>query len=205
MPKISHQLKESKISLIIEHALNLFSEKGYNNTTIDDIAQSTGISKGGIYVHFKSKEDIFCAIAKEVTINRHALISNPPMDQDYQTQLKFYLETILGSYLQKENFRRIRFSFEFWISKQIDNSIKKTELKEFNNNRFVLMLQDIKTMIKGGIVSKEFKPDLDLESISYIILAAIDGMAFYTGIMDQNLTEKQVHCFSKLVLDAIKN
>ncbi|MBU2643315.1 TetR/AcrR family transcriptional regulator [bacterium] len=44
---------------IIDETLKLFSLKGYNNTSIHDILDAAGASKGGFYNHFKSKEDLF--------------------------------------------------------------------------------------------------------------------------------------------------
>lgn len=43
---------------IIETAVQLFREKGFEKTSMQDIASALGISKGGIYHHFKSKKDI---------------------------------------------------------------------------------------------------------------------------------------------------
>jgi TetR/AcrR family transcriptional repressor of nem operon len=47
---------------IIEKALQLFSVKGYFNTSISDILQATGLTKGGLYCHFKSKEEVWRAV-----------------------------------------------------------------------------------------------------------------------------------------------
>ncbi|MFH2131205.1 MAG: TetR/AcrR family transcriptional regulator [bacterium] len=44
---------------IIDETLKLFSLKGYNNTSIHDILEAAGTSKGGFYNHFKSKEELF--------------------------------------------------------------------------------------------------------------------------------------------------
>ncbi|MFZ1036317.1 MAG: TetR/AcrR family transcriptional regulator [Smithella sp.] len=47
---------------IIEESLKLFSVKGYMSTSITDIIDASGTSKGGFYNHFKSKEDLFYEI-----------------------------------------------------------------------------------------------------------------------------------------------
>lgn len=47
---------------ILDAALRVFSEKGFAASRIDDIAAAAGLSKGGIYTHFKSKEEIFEAL-----------------------------------------------------------------------------------------------------------------------------------------------
>ena len=44
---------------IAEKATELFSQKGYLATSIEDICQATGVSKGSLYYHFKSKEFLF--------------------------------------------------------------------------------------------------------------------------------------------------
>lgn len=48
---------------IIDRASELFSTRGYADTTVADILQSVGIAKGGFYHHFASKQDVFKACA----------------------------------------------------------------------------------------------------------------------------------------------
>ena len=50
---------------IIEKSLQLFSVKGYFNTSINDILEATALTKGGLYGHFSSKEDIWYAVYDE--------------------------------------------------------------------------------------------------------------------------------------------
>jgi TetR/AcrR family transcriptional repressor of nem operon len=50
---------------IIHEALRQFSSKGFMSTSISDILESAGTSKGGLYNHFKSKEDLFFAALSE--------------------------------------------------------------------------------------------------------------------------------------------
>lgn len=56
--------KESKKDLIADSALTCFTKSGYSGTSVDEIVKASGVSKGGIYWHFKSKEDIFLYIAE---------------------------------------------------------------------------------------------------------------------------------------------
>lgn len=50
---------EKTVKLITDSAAKLFMEKGYDKTSLQDIIDDTGLSKGAIYHHFASKEDIF--------------------------------------------------------------------------------------------------------------------------------------------------
>ncbi len=47
---------------ILQAAVKIFSEKGFFNSTLDDIAQSAGVTRGAVYWHFKNKAEIFDAL-----------------------------------------------------------------------------------------------------------------------------------------------
>ncbi len=53
----SNKSNENK-KRIIDCAIRLINEKGFDNVTVSEITQVAGVSKGAFYIHFKSKEDI---------------------------------------------------------------------------------------------------------------------------------------------------
>lgn len=59
MPKVVPEYKQEARGRIVEAALAEFSEKGYHQTTMDDIARKLGVSKGALYLYFGSKEELF--------------------------------------------------------------------------------------------------------------------------------------------------
>ncbi|WP_308638001.1 TetR/AcrR family transcriptional regulator [Paenibacillus silvisoli] len=66
MIKNKFQLKrESTYQLLIEAGMKCFSEKGYTATTISDIVEQTGQTKGAFYGHFESKEQLFMHILND--------------------------------------------------------------------------------------------------------------------------------------------
>lgn len=58
-------LRKSKTSLIFQAAIDVFSEKGFDKATMDDIAARANVAKGTIYYHFKSKEELFLFLVEE--------------------------------------------------------------------------------------------------------------------------------------------
>jgi AcrR family transcriptional regulator len=56
------QRSEETRSRILESAIKLFSNRGYNKASVDDICAEAGISKGAFYHHFKSKQALFRAL-----------------------------------------------------------------------------------------------------------------------------------------------
>ncbi len=69
--------KEDRPAEITEAALAAFAEKGYAATRVDEVAKRAGISKGLLYLYFKTKEDLFKAVIRSFLSPRiDALISN---------------------------------------------------------------------------------------------------------------------------------
>lgn len=59
---------EETVNLILETAMKLFAEKGYEHTSIQDIINNLGgLSKGAIYHHFRSKEEILSAVTTKMS------------------------------------------------------------------------------------------------------------------------------------------
>ena len=57
---------EETVKLILDAASKLFVEKGYDGTSLQDIINETKLSKGAIYHHFSSKEEIFERICGQI-------------------------------------------------------------------------------------------------------------------------------------------
>ncbi len=67
---------EETVNLILDVAFRLFMEKGYEHTSIQDIIDRLGgLSKGAIYHHFKSKEDILEAVIERMTAESNRLLA----------------------------------------------------------------------------------------------------------------------------------
>ncbi len=62
--------KEQRPQEITEAAFAVFSEKGYSSARVDEVAKRAGISKGLMYLYFKTKEELFKAVIKSVVIRR---------------------------------------------------------------------------------------------------------------------------------------
>lgn len=95
--------------LIVKHAASLFNKKGFAGTSMEDIMQATGLSKGGIYGNFKKeakdkkgvKEEIAIAAFKHAvdtvnsTIRERTLVIDNTIDK-LKTVVYFYKERILN-------------------------------------------------------------------------------------------------------------
>jgi AcrR family transcriptional regulator len=70
--------KDSRPSELLRAALDLFTERGFAATRLDDVAKMAGVSKGTLYLYFPSKEDLFKACVRETIV---------PMIEDFKTRI----------------------------------------------------------------------------------------------------------------------
>lgn len=98
---------EETIKLILNVSNKLFIEKGYNNTSIQDITNKIGLSKGAIYHHFKSKEDIFMKICDETgyEISGQLAKVRDRKDLNGKEKLSAIFKESFSSDSQKSNFQ----------------------------------------------------------------------------------------------------
>lgn len=197
-PKISEQAKKAKKDIIIQEALKLFSQKGYVETSMDDIVLASQISKGGIYNYFKSKEEIFLAIAEDRFNKRHNLIKDFPENASNKEKLVKYIHWTLKGLFDEKTSLNARFTFEFWsvLSRNEETSEKAKE-------RYNLFYNDLAKILRAGIENGEFKNDLDINSIVYILLSSMDGIGFFNSVMGIPITEEIVNNYVDITLNKI--
>src|ERR1700724_808949 len=66
-PEARRRRKAERPQEILEAAFVEFSRNGYAMTTLDQIAERAGVTKGTIYVYFENKEHLFISMVREVT------------------------------------------------------------------------------------------------------------------------------------------
>ena len=62
--------KQDRPQEITDAALAAFAEKGYSATRVDDVAKRAGVSKGLLYLYFKTKEELFKAVVRSFVVPR---------------------------------------------------------------------------------------------------------------------------------------
>ena len=84
---------------IVEAAWELFHEKGYDNTTIDDIIKRSGTSKGSFYYHFDSK-DAFLGTLSEILDEKYLELSQEIEDDMNNFDKLIYLDAKMHEALE---------------------------------------------------------------------------------------------------------
>lgn len=92
--------------VVVDSALQLFSVKGYHNTSISDILAATGLTKGGLYAHFGSKEELWdAAYERAVEIWTGIVFRDAGSAADPLDRIARVLENDLREYVAGRVFR----------------------------------------------------------------------------------------------------
>lgn len=160
--EIKEQEKERRRSFILDAAEKLFFSKGYDNVSMDDIANEVELSKAALYLYFKDKESLFFSI-----VLRGARILNTMIEErikNCKTGIEI-LDTVGTVYFEFANkypdynqaylyFRSGRFAIE---NSEDMNEIAK-EILKLRQDTFVITCNAIKSGINEGLIRRDLDP-----------------------------------------------
>jgi AcrR family transcriptional regulator len=176
--------------LITQKALQLFSVKGYFNTSISDILEATSLTKGGLYCHFKSKEDIFFAVYDEaVTIWRAIAFQGVSEVEDPLERIELSTMNILRDYLGAEIFE----GGCFFVNMLVELSDQSDAMSRQIVKGMVGFSKLLQTWLREADRKRILKPDLDFREVADFIIIALNGAAtFYISTRERIIWEQTI-------------
>jgi TetR/AcrR family transcriptional repressor of nem operon len=164
---------------IIRESLKLFSLKGFLSTSIHDIMEETRVSKGGLYNHFKSKDDIFFAVLSEARkIWRQRNLAGLDQIEKPVAKVKKLLENYRDRYLKdKKTFPGGCVFVALSVELDDQNPIFSQEL----NEGFVRLKAMIKRLLDQGKGSGELRADVNTEEVTEMIFSGMLGASVIYG------------------------
>ena len=90
--------KDARPAELLAAALDLFVERGYAATRLDDVARRAGVSKGTLYLYFESKEELFKAVIRGGLVP--AIQRNERLVEDHAGTMADLLEKIIRNWWQ---------------------------------------------------------------------------------------------------------
>lgn len=150
--------KQQRKNDIIEAAEGLFSEKGFKSTTVQEISERLELSKGTIYLYFKSKEELYLSVCiKGVAGFGDDLEAAAESAQGPEDRIKtVYLAYIKHSLQQPSIFRVLRDTFIEHVRQNLHASTIE-EISGIIRN----WLEYESGLVQEGIESGIFRQDLD--------------------------------------------
>ena len=164
--------KDARPGELLDAALDLFVDKGYAATRVEEVAARAGVSKGTLFLYFPSKQELFKAVVRQNIAGRFA---------EWDLELESYVGTSQDL---------VRYCFETWwerIGSTKASGLGKLMLSEANNFPEIAEFyrhevvepghQLIRRVLQRGMDRGELRA-LDLEHAVYLVLAPLMFLMF---------------------------
>lgn len=152
---LKERQRQEREQLILQAAEELFLERGFYETSIDDIAARVGIAKGTVYLHFPSKEELLFALfergIQQFLAGLDAILSSPSAPRG---KLRAVLEQVYNGMLGKH------FQLLTSVFQNPELRSRLTENRHAQPSRWHALSEGVSKVLEDGKASGDFDPSL---------------------------------------------
>jgi len=189
--------KAERRERIIESALKIFAEKGFQDATISEISKAAGVSDATVYEYFNSKEELLFTIPEDITEESIRETEKVlPFLRGAESKLRAIVQSYITTYEKNPEYSAL-----IMLHLKTNRNFLKTRAFEVVREAARMLLACIKEGIDDGTFKKETDPYL----VRSMILGTIEHL--YTRKHLQGMPHsmrEQVDLLVDLILDGIK-
>jgi len=195
------QKKADRRAQILHAAAGGFAEKGYSNSTVDEIASAAGIAKGSVYNYFSSKQELFTELFTETL----------KQDEDRADQLIAREDITASEKLSRQmddwrerfgEFQKIgRLVLEFWMSAA---GQEEGPFVDTFNQIYMQWRQRLTGIFEQGGNEGEFQLQHGPEMAATVMMAIFDGISLQAMLgVGKPLDEDYLSVLKKVILNSV--
>ena len=188
---------ESKAQ-ILATATAVFAEKGFAKASMNDIVRASGLSKGGVYWHFKSKDALITAIFDQFFIEQLALLDEVMLAEGTAVAKLNQLATFTGEGVAKLA-SQFPSPLEFYALAARDESLKQHLQTHFQHYR-----EKIEALATQGIADGELQ-NQNSADVANTIMALFEGLLLLWAVAPESVDlSVQVETAVQLLLQGLQ-
>jgi TetR/AcrR family fatty acid metabolism transcriptional regulator len=163
------ELRQERRAQILEAAIEVFTEKGFGDATMDDIVACAGLSKGALYWYFESKDELINSIVGYVFERELAHAQQKVQGKERSREkLLVTLEMITASFEEMQPIMPIL--MEYWAMMMRDERIRNAI-----GGYYRQFYEFLRPIIRQGVERGEFHTQ-DVDGAVYALVALAEGM-----------------------------
>ncbi len=174
---MSQSKQDQRRYQILDAALEVIVNKGYEGSSMSDIVEKSKLSKGAIYWYYSSKKEVYLALVNH-WVHRYSPTLNLIIEDDKSAsvQLKELFKYFISQYeTDQKVFKAVAV---FWSLASRDNDFKEKFDKVYSE--FLILIEKI---IIKGVESNEFK-NIDTKIAALSIMVNIESTIWFTLFND---------------------
>ncbi|MDY9921684.1 MAG: TetR family transcriptional regulator [Synergistota bacterium] len=189
MPRKTKEDSIKTRGLLLEAALDVFSEKSFSEVTLSEIAERVGMTKGALYWHFKNKSDLLSKLIGEICLDSEIEFAEKIGEPETLADLRDYYKKKLMPPDRNDRFMKIhaimlrRFEWPEDVRSNVFTLLKNQIAKEKK------MINDIlHRAMKEGIL----RQDIEVEKASSAITSVFYGL--FILVLNEIVTDDIIKC-----------
>ena len=166
--------RENRRSAILKAARKLFFDRGFKSVTVDNIAAKAEVSKGSVYLYFKSKEEIYTQIlindniaAFEDSKNKFSAKEAPAVEL-----LLGFADNYINYFLDDNELFRILMTFMLHANDMILTDEQNSQLIQTTHANIDVVYE----ILQKGVDSGEFSPAINIRQTQNAIWGLLNGV-----------------------------
>jgi len=193
------QRSEDTRKLIMDAAVRKFCQSGYDATSVNEICETAGVSKGAFYHHFPSKQTLFLAITDDWLKGVDGELLTGKGRSETVPQSLIRMASTLGFVFQAASGQLPMF-MEFMVQASRDQAVWEATIAPYRRyqSQFAELLED-------GKLEESIKPDVNAQTVSWVLISLAVGILLQ-GVIDPGATDWNEVTKSgvKMILDSIR-
>jgi AcrR family transcriptional regulator len=165
MPRVVPEYKEKAKGRIVKAGHEIFSKKGYHDTTMDDIADRLGVSKGALYQYFNSKEDLYRAILAARYQGMTEMLPSMPTGSSFSESCQAFFDSLTG------DTSSLGLGFEI-----ISEATRNPALAKVVRENYIETTRAIEACLQESRRTGSLRKDLDVHLLTKGLIALYDGL-----------------------------
>ncbi len=183
---------------ILEAAMTVCAEKGYHAARIDDIAAAAGLSKGAVYHHFASKQEVFIAVTEHMLAEVAELVESLERGGaragDAVRQTMDYMVQFID-----DQPALMRGLMELYLLGMRDQAFRERFSAYYST-----LVGALEKVIAHGVDHGEVRPGTDANAVARVLCMGGDGLVFVNLVLEEERAGSDLLALTNLVLDAIE-
>ncbi|HID38817.1 MAG TPA: TetR/AcrR family transcriptional regulator [Calditrichaeota bacterium] len=188
--------KERRRNEIIDAAEKVFSSKGFDRATMDDVAEQAELSKGTLYLYFKNKEELYLAV------NERGFRILQKMFREAAAQARTGLEKV---YAIGQAYFRFHIQYEDYYNAMVYYESHQIDYSDDDSCAMACDRQGEKALevlveaIRAGIEDKSIRPDVEPFKMAIVLWGQSTGIIQISLLKGAHIEEKHGIHFEEVV------
>ena len=149
---------------ILDVALDLFAQKGYDRVSVREIAREAGLSQAGLLHHFSTKEELFLDV-----LRRRDDRDGDRVDHPHIHSVEHLIRTVRRNASEPGLVR-------LFVSMSAESADPTSDVRGWFEGRYDWLLDEVAGDVRDHQERGEIRPDLDADDVASILIAAADGL-----------------------------